>query len=129
MAQELSIVNDFQAKLKEKIKKDFAGMIPEEAWDKLVHDQVTEFIQKDLGGLVKEELGKEVRKQLQIYFDSAEWKGEWAGDAVGIYHERASVKAKELIRENIPFIVEAMMGQSVQMAIQAMRNALGSRGW
>lgn len=125
MMGDLTVMSDFAARVKEKIKLDFAGMIPDEAWDKLVGEAVGSFVKDDLAKLVKEELAGEVKRRLQVFFGGPDWSEQWSADGGGT--RTASEKVREIIRENIPSIVEAALGMAVQGMMNDLKYRLSSR--
>lgn len=123
----MTIMSDFAAKVKEKVKRDFAGMIPEDAWDRLVEDAVQSFIKDDLEKLVKEELRTECAARLKKFFETPEWTDQW--DSVRGGNARlASERVRELMKEHTTDIVNAVMGSAYQSVINDLRNQL-SRGY
>lgn len=120
---ELTVMSDFAAKVKEKIKRDFAGMIPDDAWDKLVTDAVATFIKNELGGLVRAELTEEVKGRLRAMFQEEGWRQQWDGRG----KETAGEKVKELIRENIPLIVETALQGAMQNVVNDLHYRLSQR--
>lgn len=125
---ELSVVNDFASKVKEKIKKDFADMLPDEAWDKLVREAVDGFIKTELDAFIKAELATEVRSRLKSFFESPEWTGQWQWNAANNHnYENASARVSLIIKENIPLIIESIMAGAMQNAVNMLRQALQQR--
>lgn len=119
---ELTVINDFAAKVREKVKRDFAGMIPDDAWDKLVQDAVTSFIKDDLKNVVVGELTTEIKKRLQEFFHGSEWTEQWNANGT----KTASDKVKEIVRENVPGIVEAAIGMTMQALVNDLRYRMSS---
>lgn len=125
---DLTVMSDFAARVKEKVKRDFAGMIPDDAWDKLVKESVESFIKNDLDALVKKELAAEVSGRLAKYFQTEEWQGQWdyKGNG-GQGSETASKKVKELIAENMPVVIEALLGNAIQAIVNDLRYKISQR--
>lgn len=121
MAGEIAVMSEFAEKVKEKIKRDFGSLIPEEAWDQLVKKAVEDFIKNDLGKVVKAELETEVKKRMGYLFNSPEWLGQWDSNS-GNNIPSASVMAKKIISENIPQIMEAILGRAIQGIVEQVRN-------
>lgn len=123
--QNLTVINDFAAKVREKVKRDFAGMIPEEAWDALVQEAVQGFVKQDLQAVVKAELTEEVKKRLQDYFHRPEWQDQWDPTSG---EPRASTAVRQTVRENLPLIIETVMGRAFQSFMNDVRNSF-NRNW
>lgn len=118
MGNEVTVMAEFADKVRDKVKRDFAEMIPDEAWDKLVKTAVTDFIEKDLGRLVKGQLEAEVVERMTAYFQTAGWKGRWAEYG---HSNDASKKVESLIAENLPALIKALFGGAVQNFINTLQ--------
>lgn len=126
MSNEVATLSGFADKVKEKIKKDFAGMIPDEAWDQLVKDAVQSFIKNDLQALVKAELTVELKKRMAAHFCSPQWEGEWDSNANGGNGaKKASEEMSKILAANIPAVIEALLGNAMQSVKEQIRYNLG----
>lgn len=67
MSGEVINPQSFKDRLTEKIKNDFAELIPEEDWDKLVETVTTEFIEKEVPELIRAELSKQVSESFKSW--------------------------------------------------------------
>jgi hypothetical protein len=127
MAEEkgkMTVMADFADRVKEKVKKDFAGMIPDNAWDQLVEKAVKEFIEKDLQAVVKEELDKDVRVRIRKYLMSDEWSQQYDGKG----RNMVSREVSRLISENLPAIIESAIGGAMQGIVNDLRDRM-TRGF
>jgi hypothetical protein len=120
---------DFQKAVADKIKGEFAAMIPEDQWRGLVKKHVDDFLngkgEGTLQGIVVKELTAKLQEQLKTYFTGDDWNFNWNG-AKNV----AGTKIRELILENVPLIVGALLQDSFQQVVQAMQQRIGSnRGW
>ena len=68
-----------EQKVKERIKNVISESIPEEVWDKIVHDMVNSFIKADLPGLIKAELTDYFKKLIYDEMQKPEWSSKWSG--------------------------------------------------
>lgn len=118
MGNDVAIMSEFADKVRDKIKRDFAEMIPEDAWDELVKKSVGDFIKKDLGAVVKEQLTEEVTSRLTAHFASDGWKARWAEYG---HSNDASKKVRDLIRNSLPDIITALFGGAIQDFINSLK--------
>lgn len=122
---ELTVMSDFADRVKEKIKRDFAGMIPDDTWDKLVKDAVDSFIKTDLQTVVKAELTVEVKKRLDEIFYSADWQAKWDCNANGGNGAMLGSDAvNKILADNIPLVIQSLLGSSMQYVAEQIRYRL-----
>lgn len=119
MSNELSVIGDFAEKVREKVKRDFADMIPDDAWDVLVERATKEFVEKDLKGVVREHLKEQVADRLTEFFGSEEWRGQWSED--GSAQQNPGAMTRQLIREALPEVIEAVFGRAAQEFVNNLR--------
>jgi len=104
--------------VKQKIKAEFVGMVPEDQWDKMVQTEIESFINQELKVLVKECLTEECKKRMTEFFCSDNWQGQWDGNGYNIL----SKSVKDMIRDNMPAIIEGLVGSSLQGIMNSLRS-------
>jgi hypothetical protein len=124
MGNEVADARSFQDAVKEKIKKSFIDLIPENQWDELIKKSIDSFIvakpsgygsdgKSELERFVHEELRKKfsalINEKLHQYCDT--YFSEEG-------HEKVSTMLEEIIVKNAGKIFSDMIGQSVKYAIQ-----------
>ena len=122
MSNDLTPLNDIQARLREKIKVEFSGLVPDEQWDEIVRSAVSDFLKTDLEAAVRHELGEEVARRIGDFFDSPEWIQHWQSD--GTY--AAGEKVREIVKENAANLVGIMVGSALQTCISEVRRNLSN---
>lgn len=120
--------------VRDRIKAEFIGLIPEDTWKQMVKNEVDRFFAKQevtswgerprtATSNFQEEvhtlLKAEVTVRLKEYFGSPEWQHAWNEHGIPL----ASENTKKLIAEKMPEIVQGAVGSLVQNVINSMRHA------
>ena len=119
--------------VRDRIKSEFVGLIPEDAWKEMVKGEVDSFFaarhepynnQRELPslfqGVVLEELKTAVKAKMKEYLESEEWTGQWDGDGRNV----ASEAVRKLVVEKSGEIVANVLGGMMQAALENMRGRL-----
>lgn len=132
--------DDFMEQIKDKIRLEFAEMVPEDKWREMVHSAVDSFfksherkqnhhpynceiVKSPFDTIVHQLLVDEITEKMQAYFMSPEWQGQWglvslSGSECSYV---ASERMKELMIECAPEIIQRMLGNTLQNAIQGLQ--------
>jgi hypothetical protein len=121
---------DFQKTVADKIKAEFAGLIPEEHWKSLVKKHVDDFLngtgEGTLHAIVFREMGVKLAELLKTYFTTDGWSATWQGDGRHV----ASERIRHIITENMPTIVADLLSGAAQQTLENMRQRIGvNRSW
>jgi hypothetical protein len=120
---------DFQKAVTDKIKGEFAAMVPDDQWKGLVKKHVDDFLngkgEGTLNGIVTKQLAVKAEEMLKLYFAGSDWSFQWDG-AKNV----ASDKIRTLILENIPLIVTALISDAAQNVFSDIQKRIGQgRNW
>ncbi len=122
--------------VRDRIKAEFVGLIPEDAWKEMVKAEVDKFfeMQHDNGygnrtalpsafrRVVWEELGTATKAKMKEFLASEEWTGKW--DPQGNGNLLASEAVRKLVAEKSGEILANVLGGAIQGVIQNMRDRL-----
>lgn len=97
----------------DRIKAQFAELIPEDAWKAVVEQATAEFLRVDLPKLIKDELATTLRERVKAELSDA-WDPNTGSRVAG------EVVAT-VIKEHSHVIVNAMVGNFVQEIVNAAR--------
>jgi len=112
--------------VKDRIKAEFVGLIPEEQWQEMVKREVDIFFkerdrgyhsknhQSDFGQLVHNLLRDEVTERINTYLKGEEFETVWTGPGTAT----VSKAVKEIIIENSGEMLANMVGGMVSQGIQ-----------
>lgn len=115
--------------VRDRIKAEFVGLIPEETWKQMVQTEVKRFFEvkerngyshtkscSDFQSIVSDELDKATRKRLGEYLNGPEWQSQWDGqkDAMG-------EAVKKFMVERSGEVLATILGNAFQEAIRGMR--------
>jgi len=114
---EVDIVRDFRDVIKDKIKGQFASLIPEESWNELITVELNRFLKDDLPRLVNELAREEVKKILQTEMQKPEWQENWTTSGKTM----ASDAVEALIKRIAPDILTGMFGGLVQQMVDSIK--------
>lgn len=109
----------FEDAVKERLKSIVADLIPEERWESLVRNTVSEFERVDLPALVKDMLKEQYKVILREAFEDPEWHAKWRPEG----NDFVSDAVRKLIIDSAPSILAGMIGHSIQSAVQQMQYA------
>lgn len=115
--------------VRDRIKAEFVGLIPEETWKQMVQTEVKRFFEvkdrsgyshgksySDFQGIISEELEKETRRRLAEFLGKPEWQSHWDG-----YQDAMGESLKKFMVERAGEIVTTVLGNSFQQALSGMR--------
>lgn len=119
--------------VRDRIKAEFVGLIPEDAWKEMVKSEVDNFLaprhepynnQRELPslfqGVVLEELKTAVKAKMKEYLESKEWATQWGGQPMNT----ASEAVRKLVVEKSGEIMANVLGASMQAAVENLKNQL-----
>ncbi len=112
--------------IKDRIRSEFAALIPDEQWKAMVSSAIKEFLQdttdqygrgKQAGvkEVVNAVLREEIKKQLADFLNSAEWRDEWKDGEYG-----PGKAVKEIIEANATNIIKSIMGNAMQSFVNGL---------
>jgi hypothetical protein len=110
----------FEDAVKIKLKAMVADLIPEERWDGIVNQTITEFVAKDLPLLIKKELEAEFGKKIKEALAAPEFTGYHFDNGQRVATELVT----DLIKEQAPTILASFVGGLIQMQVQDIQNRL-----
>lgn len=122
---------DAVAQLKERIRLEFAQMIPADQFTAMVRAVITEFTNKkgtgyvqrdkvsDFDQVVINELSEATKTEVQKFLNGPEWKGRWAADGIG--GMEASERIGQLLKEHGATILNNWIGQAIQQVLTQLQ--------
>lgn len=109
----------FEDAVKLRLKSIVAELIPEERWDVIVQQTVSDFQRNDLPKLVKEELTIRYKKALNDELSKPEWQPQWENNM-----KKAAPELKKLLVETAPLAFASMMEIVANNVLQEFRNSI-----
>jgi len=123
--------------VRDRIKAEFVGLIPEDAWKQMVKAEVDRFFQQQdaynygynehrkalptqFQTVVWKALEEDTKARVKAFLESPEWAGEW--DSNG--QRKASEAVKKIVVEKSGEIVASLLANVMQQAIEAARARL-----
>ena len=119
MNNQVSIMQSVQEKVRERIQSSFAELIPQEAWDEMIQQEMKSFVEKNVQSLVREAVGAWLREKIREELLKPEWgydSGDWTKPMAGEY-------LKQVLAELTPQLVESMFRFQLQNAISYLRSS------
>lgn len=110
-------LTDIKQRLTDQIKGQFAALIPNEEWEKLIEAHTENFMRDDFPKIVKECLTEKCKEVIKAEFAGPRWQAHWNG-----YYNAPSDAVSKLIREHSDVIVQSLVGGLVSEAVNHMRN-------
>lgn len=110
----------FEAKLKEKVKDLIGELIPDEAWEAIVEQEVREFKRNTLPDMVRNILREHYAQFIRAELRKPEWAGRYSGSG----HELASGAIEEMIKAAAPAVLASLVGGAIQTAVDNLQNSL-----
>lgn len=121
---------DAVAQLKERIRLEFAQMIPAEQFAAMVQSVIIEFTEKREVGyrvnkvssfdqVVIDELSEATKIEVQKFIKGPQWTGRWTDNGRG--GQEASERIGQLLQEHGPKILNNWIGQAMQHIIQQLQ--------
>lgn len=133
MAETNTVANYDPSKLmdavRDRIKAEFVGMIPEETWKQMVSAEIKRFFEakdsnhydrprySDFQRVVWEEVDKNTRLRVKAFLDSPEWQSQWDGE-----NNVMGEAVKKLMVEKSGEMVAVILGNAVQATLSGMRS-------
>lgn len=120
--------------VRDRIKAEFVGMIPEEAWKQMVAAEVKKFFEQSQAPayhdrqmlpsgfqkIVWEEMDKEIRARMKTFLSSEEWNCRWEGGT----KKDASEAVAKIVVEKSGEILSAILKGAIQSAVEEMRRRI-----
>lgn len=117
--------------VRDRIKAEFIGLIPEDVWKKMVDAEVQSFFEKGKESnyydtrvtpskfqrVVWEEMEKETRARMKTVFESGEWTTHFDGKGA----PQAGAEVKKLLLENSGEIVSRVLQGMFQQTMDQLR--------
>jgi len=104
--------------VKERVKGIIGELIPEEVWDKLIHNNIEEFQKIDLPRLVKAELTAKYKVVIVDELCKPEWQGLW---------DNGKQSASEMVRQTILGSASEVLVEMIGTTVQNMVNNIRSQ--
>jgi hypothetical protein len=117
-------VQTFEQRVRDKLKKDIADLIPEEQLTQLVHQATVDFIKTDLPKMINHELAVMAKAKILEELDKPEWKTAWRVES----QTQISQQVEKLIKENAHTIMATMIAGVASGMVNDMRNRLYQHG-
>lgn len=136
MAQEIDVLKSVQEQIKDRIKNEFASLIPDEMWEKMIGEVTKTFFEDKVeswsGGqrvyvspfklIIKEEIEARAKAAAKVYLDTIAPYSDGSGGLV------VNDALKKMLAENMGDLLTASQAGftnwMVQNAIQSLRNNL-----
>lgn len=112
MGTDISLSNVKQV-VTDRIKAQFAELIPEDAWKAIIDQATTDFLKVDLPKMIKDELAAQLKERVKSALAS-----QWDGDTG---KQIAGEVVATTIKEHGHLIVNAMIGSFVQQLADQLR--------
>lgn len=123
--------------VRDRIKAEFVGLIPEDTWRQMVKAEVDRFFKdgdvysygygndrkalpSQFQSVVWEALKEDTKLRVKAFLESPEWEGEWDGQG----GRKAGEAVKKIVVEKSGEIVSSMLANAMQQAIEAMRSRI-----
>lgn len=134
MPNEVSTLQSVQDNIKNRIRAEFANLIPDNLWAKMVSEVISDFIsdkhhgnynfvEAPIKALIREEITAIAKGHVRAKLDEL-GQNQWDGYGNMI----ASEALKALIKDNFPTIISAIQAgfadMIVQSALNHMRNSM-----
>lgn len=126
---EITNMNTIQEKVRERIQTEFVSLIPKEAWDNLVANEIKWFMEDSGSGYNKHPapLKSMVRTQLNEKFKEqigktlSDMEGSWSGITC---KAKAGDAVKQMVKEIAPELWEIAVADIVQRAVDGLRQQI-----
>lgn len=120
--------------VRDRIKAEFIGLIPEDAWKAMVAAEVKKFFEakpspgyyenrnmpSDFQKTVWDELEKETRARMKTFLSSPEWNTRWEGDG----KKDVSEAVEKIVVEKSGDILAAILKGAIQSTVEEMRRRI-----
>lgn len=130
--------NQFQDKVRDRIRAAFVELIPEDQWNALVQKEIDAFLttrEERVSGYsyetrvvvrpsalrqaVWDVLAEEAKKRARVMLDSPEWQSMWNGE-----REVLGESLAKFVEEAAPVLLKSMFTNAVQTAVASLRSQL-----
>lgn len=119
--------------VRDRIKGEFIGLIPDDAWTSLIKAEAEKFFEKkqnsgysdraplpsDFQSIVWKELETATKAKMQEFLASEEWTGKWDGQ-----RNAAGAAVRALVVEKSGEIMANVLGHAMQSTIEEMKNRM-----
>jgi hypothetical protein len=119
MSTDIVNLASIQDRVKQSVQSQFAGLITEGEWDRLIEGHVAAFLRDELPKLIAKQMTIVVAAEL----GKPEWMERWTGNG-----RTAGPLVEAVIRATAPDLVKAMFSGIVSDAVNSMRNQM-TRGY
>ena len=123
--------------VRDRIKAEFVGLIPEDTWKQMVKAEVDRFFQQQKAynygygnqekilpsqfqEVVWKALEEDTKLRVKAFLDSPEWAGEWESNGT----RKAGEAVKKIVVEKSGEIVSSMLANAMQQALESMRSRM-----
>lgn len=123
--------------VRDRIKAEFVGLIPEDAWKAMVKAEVERFFKAEdvynygygsdrkalpsqFQRVVWDALQEDTKARVKAFLSSPEWEGEWDGQG----NRKAGEAVKKIVVEKSGEIVAALLAGVIQQTIEAARSRI-----
>lgn len=116
---DMSNLQSFEARVKEKLKEQIADLIPSEKLDEIVRATVAEYTRVDLPALIKAELAARYKEEIRAEFAKPEWQPTWVNG-----QQSAGTAVQQLLIEAAPLVLASMMAGVSQSVVYNFQQSL-----
>jgi hypothetical protein len=122
--------------VRDRIKAEFVGLIPEDAWKQMVKAEVDRFFKTEdmysygysdrkalpsqFQRVVWDTLQEDTKARVKAFLESPEWSGEWDGNG----QRKAGEAVKKIVVEKSGEIVASLLANAMQQTIEAARQRI-----
>lgn len=123
--------------VRDRIKAEFVGLIPEETWKQMVKAEVDRFFQEQAAynygygqerralpsqfqAIVWKALEDDTKERLKKFLESPDWQGDWDGKG----SRNAGEAVKKIMVEKSGEIISAVLANAMGAAIESMRSRI-----
>ena len=119
--------------VRDRIKAEFVGLIPEDAWKQMVKAEVERFFKTEdvysygysdrkalpsqFQRVVWDALQEDTKARVKAFLDSPEWAGEWGENG----QRKAGEAVRKIVVEKSGEILSSLLANAMQQTIEAMR--------
>jgi replicative superfamily II helicase len=122
MSNEIAPLQGIADKVKERIKAQFADLIPDEVYEAMVQTATQEFIKVDAPMIIKNELKTHLLGLVQTELKKPEYNDKWSYGAGGMSMNIGSELVQRVIKEHSADLVAGMFSGLMQQMLNNLRN-------
>jgi len=128
--------DQFNERIKDKIKAEFVNLLPDEAFTQMVKDTLNRFQHatsskpyrhaqgvtrpSEFDGIVLEVFTDWIKNQMKLLLDFEEWQSRWGANS----KIHASEALQKLLIDNSGEIIAGVLGTAMQLTMTDLRNRL-----